>query len=531
MKQIITALLMSFLVTFCRCGNSNEITPVLPQIEASKITNNNGKTYLEVNGVPFPILGAQIRLDGLMNCDQYPVEKIEDYFAKAKELGLNCVQIPIWWNLIEPKKDAFAFEVVDKVLGYALTYGLKIELLWFSTNMCGDSFTYLTPLYIMSEPNKKLRRENEGSFWGYYGYIYSLILNDPWILERECNAVTQLFNHIRQWDMEHGNTMPVITAQIHNEPDGFNRWRIDQYNIKAKDGSPLSKDDAWKMILDAVDQVGRAVQASSYKVATRVNVTLINGTNGFQEHRAAKPLDVFNLKGIDFVSFDPYVPSITELKPEILLYKAMQGNYPLIAENKGVYLNTPSLILASVALGSGYDIYDLATSKYFMDNTSIPNEIDHGVYTWDLKEKPHTPAIRKILTGLVAAAPVAAQTKTENFMAFNVQSDYPAEKIIQTIKTEYVTIAFSTQEKAIGFAIDDGNAVYIYVTENAEIELDNATFNRVETGAFDTAGHFIPVSNHSLSAKSLTPEPGILYKVSYTNAVLQASNTISFIGK
>ena len=128
---------------------------------------------MEVNGVPFPLLGAQIRLDALINCDKYPLEKIEEYFAKAKDLGVNCVQVSVWWNLIEPQKDKFSFDVVDKILDYAVRYDLKIELLWFSTNFIGDSWTYFVPLYVMKEPGKILRMDNEGSFFGYYGYRHS----------------------------------------------------------------------------------------------------------------------------------------------------------------------------------------------------------------------------------------------------------------------------------------------------------------------------------------------------------------------
>lgn len=524
--------LLLFSATGCGKGENPAINnePVLPQIEVSKVITQNGKSYLSVDGVPFPLLGAQVRLDALLNCDKYSIVQVEDYFVKAQALGINCLQIPIWWNLIEPQKDTFSFDVVDKILEYAVQYKLKIELLWFSTNMCGDSFSYLTPQYILSAPGKKFRRDNEGDFWDYYGYIYLLNLNDEWIIERETNAITRLFNHIRTWDEKNGNTHPVITAQIHNEPDITVRWRIDQYHIKAMDGSPMSKDYAWAMVTDAVDKVGQAVKGSSYKVATRVNLTRGNGVDGFSEYPAGTPVDMFDLGGIDFVSFDPYVTSLDILKPEILAYKSLQGNYPLVAENKGVYENTPSLILASMALGSGYDIYDLATSKYFIDHTGEPENIDHGIYTWDLQEKKHTPAVRKILKGLVAAAPVTAQTRTENFAAFNVKTDMPVQQITQTVRTEHLQLTFTTQDGALGFAIDDGSAVYIYTTDNAMVTLSNATFGVVEVGSFNNEGIFLKEADAALNGNQLNPAPGILYKISYSDATMQTSTTTSFIG-
>ena len=61
--------------------------------EISKLITLNGKTYLTVNNVPFPVLGAQIRLDALLNCDNKTMADVEAYFVKAKELGVNCVHI------------------------------------------------------------------------------------------------------------------------------------------------------------------------------------------------------------------------------------------------------------------------------------------------------------------------------------------------------------------------------------------------------------------------------------------------------
>lgn len=530
---IINTLLLFFLATGCSKGENPTIKeePILPQVDVSKITTVDGKSFLSVDGIPFPLLGAQVRLDALLNCDKYSISQVEDYFVKAQALGVNCLQIPIWWNLIEPQKNSFSFEVVDKILEYAVHYKIKIELLWFSTNMCGDSFTYLTPQYIMNEPGKKFRRDNEGDFWDYYGYIYLLNLNDAWIIERETNAITKLFNHIHVWDERNGNTHPVITAQIHNEPDILVRWRIDQYHIKGLGGSPMSKEYAWRMVTDAVDKVGQAVQTSSYKVATRVNLVRANRVNGFPEYPAGSPHDIHKLTGIDFVSFDPYVTTLEILKPEILAYKSLPENYPLVAENKGSYENTPSLILASVALGSGYNIYDLATSKFFIDHTSEPDNIDHGVYTWNLQEKDHTPAVQKILKGLILAAPVVAKTRTENFVAFNVKTDTPVQQVTQDIRSEHLQLTFSTLDAALGFAIDDKNAVYIYVTDNATISLSNATFGAVETGKFNSKGNFIKEGDAKLDVNQLNPIPGILYKIPYSGATPQTSSVESFIGK
>lgn len=146
--------------------------------------------------------------------------------------------------------------------------------------MCGETFSYLTPQYVLKDSNKRFYRTNEGAFWDYYGYQYFLHLDDAWVLERETQAITRLFNHIRNWDAEHGDRHPVIAAQIHNEPDIFMRWRLADYKVSYRNGMELTKPAAWVMTLNALDAVGKAVQQSPYKVLTRVNLTSSDGGIG-----------------------------------------------------------------------------------------------------------------------------------------------------------------------------------------------------------------------------------------------------------
>lgn len=339
---ILTYALVFFSLFATACSDNNNETyvePILSQIEVSKLVTENNKTYVSVDGKPFPFLGAQIRLDALLNCDKMTINEVENYFKKAQELGLNCVQIPISWNMVEPKENKYDYSILNSILQFVNKYNLKMELLWFSTNMVGDSFSYLIPQYVLQEYNKRFSRNDEGNFWNYYGYQYTMILDDEWVLERETKAITALFNHIRYWDSQNGDKHPVISAQIHNEPDALMRWRIDQKDLKYRDGTPLSKEKAWTMITNALNTVGKAVKNSSYKVVTRVNLIYGDGINPFPEATNARPKDVFDLQGIDFIGVDAYKDNIKHLKNEVMAYASIAGNYALVAENKGSYTN------------------------------------------------------------------------------------------------------------------------------------------------------------------------------------------------
>lgn len=459
----------------CSKNDSDERDePVLSQIKVSELVTADGKTYVNVEGKPFAFMGAQIRLDAFLNCDKKKVSELEPYFQKAAELGLNCMQIPVSWNMVEPKQDQYDFSVVDYVLEYCNKYNLRMELLWFSTNMIGDSFSYLVPTYILATPRLRLWRNDEGTFWNYYGYQYALILDDSWLLERETKAVKRLFDHIRYWDSKHGDRHPVISAQIHNEPDGFVRWRIDQKKYRFKDGTTLTKERAWEMTCNALDAVGQAVQNSSYKVVTRTNLVKGNGISPFDEAVCASPKDIFDLKGIDFISVDIYRNDVDEVRDEVEAYASISGNYALVGENKGSYSYSPSLILTAFAAGGGYDIYDLATSRFFIDNTNDSEGIDHGVYTYDLMPTVITEPTKKIVKGIVLASEDIAVASPADIAAFNVDENVPARNRTQTLSTSSLTIDFSTAEGAIGFVVDRSSYAIVYSTENAKFAIQKA---------------------------------------------------------
>ncbi len=526
----------NFLTNANKTAAGLSILDTLPQIEVSKLEIANGKTYLSVDGIPFPLFGAQIRLDALLNCDLMSLSDIESYFIKAKDLGVNCVQVPIAWNMIESSEGNFDFTIVNHMLSLANEYELKMELLWFSTNMVGDSFSYLVPEYILTNPIKRFWRNDEGWFWDYYGYQYTMILDDAWVLEKEINAVTKLFDHIRIWDSENGEKHPVITAQIHNEPDALVRWRLTQKGLKYRDGTPLTKVTAWEMTLNALNEVGKAVKNSTYKVATRANLIGGDLINPYPEATNAKPKDVFDLEGIDFIGVDSYKDNLKNLKNEVIAYASIPGNYALVAENKGSYENAPSLILTTAAIGGAYDIYDLATSKYFIDNTTVPNEIDHGVYTWDLQEKWYngqwfTDKNRRIIKGLVKSSVDVALVKPEDFAAFNVSDNYPLQQKHQQIQTTGVKINCQTSTNSIGFVLDMKTHLLVYSVYDTWYQFDNGTFGNIISGKYNANGIFIQEGTASLSStNSLDAVGGVLYKIDYTSSGSLQSTTIQNIG-
>lgn len=508
---------------------NNEVP--LSAITVSRIAQTGeGKPYLEVDGHPFAVYGAQIRFDVFTNCEQMSWAKFEEYFAAARKLKVNTVEVTVPWKFIEPQEGKFDFSQVDKILSLCNKYDLKMELLWFSTNMIGDSYSWLVPSYVINKSSIKFKRNDPGATHYLYGYYHGLVLNDEWLLEKETRAITKLFNHIRIWDSKNGNRHPVIAAQIHNEPDAMVRWRMQEKQFKNPDGQSYTQGEIWEMTLEALDVVGKAVQNSTYKVATRTNVISKDGAGikAWPQAPGCYPGDVYELEGIDFLSYDIYNETVNKVASDVAAYASLQGNYPLVGENRGAYSNTATLILAASALGAGYDIYDLATSQFIADRASDGYESE-GILNPDLSDKAHTPAVRSIIDGLVKASSEVAVASTKDFAVFNIVQDRPVVNVDMTVNTSRATIRFMSVEDAVGFALDREEYIVAYADKNSTLTLSNGTVTSIATGHFKADGSFESDEVQSATSKIMM-KPGVLYKIGFTSSGTLESDTKRYIG-
>ena len=71
----------------------------------------------------------------LLNCDKMTINEVENYFKKVSGTGTKLCANPISWNMVEPKENKYDYSIVNSILQFVNKYNLKMELLWFSTNM------------------------------------------------------------------------------------------------------------------------------------------------------------------------------------------------------------------------------------------------------------------------------------------------------------------------------------------------------------------------------------------------------------
>lgn len=498
---------------------------------------SSGKTYLAVDGKPYTLIGAQIRVDGLYNRDPSltdapaPVtdEELEAYFALAAASGINTLELPLDWARLEPAQDTYDFSSADKLLALANKYGLRCEFLWFSTNMCGDGHGFSIPQYIMDDAVTYPRYEaNTLYFDSMYGQLCYPVLNDPDLMRREAKMLTELMAHVDRWNRANGSKNPLIGMQIHNEADGLLRWRLGQKDLR-RNGASVSSAALWQVTLDALDNAGRAVKAASYRIYTRCNMTVTLGTGEFPQWAGYgfSSLDVLALEGIDIVGDDAYTTNPSAVNAAMRAY-AVNGNLPHIAENMGDYASSPSLFLTTYQAGGAYMFYDFATPQYFVylnNRAGSDYQMDQGLYNPDLTEKAHTAETVRIIRGIAAMGDVLPLVDPDDFAAFNIGTETPATRLTQTICTSGLSLTYTTEAGGIAFAIEHEGYVYLYATADCRISVNNASYIlRGEIGAFRD-GTYEVADRVYLSPNGISVRAGQLTRVRIRSVTTPVTST------
>lgn len=519
----------------------DEPTPIDPDADylvSRIVTTETGKTYIEVDGKPYAIRGGQVRLDGLTN--DYLNEagrpapltdsEIEEYFKVAKQIGLNTLEIPIEWRRIEPEKDQYDFTLVDKILTMANNNGLKVEILWFSTNMCGDSCANQLPPYIFNDSVTYSRFTCDKEVVSrMYGEMTWLIGNDPDLMEREALALTNMMEHIHTWNLANGMKNPLIGVQVQNEADGMLRWRLDQRSLKYN-GSPADPEFVWNAILGGLDNAGKAVKNAKYKVYTRVNLTVTLGTGKFPQfpNHNFTPQDVLDLEGIDIVGDDAYNEEPSIVNRDMKQFGALSGNYPHIAENMGDYSSSASLFLTTYQAGGSYMFYDMATPEFFIWlNGGSSYRMDQGLINYDFSYKDHSEQTIDIINGIKKMDSIVPVVSSEDFAVFNVQTQLPVTNYTQTICTSNLEIKYHTTNGGIAFAIEHDGYLYIYSTEDCVFSVLNAKYYYAAQIGYYNGEEFV------VEDKAPLPYMGVdfevkgskLYRLKITEVVREVTST------
>jgi beta-galactosidase GanA len=95
--------------------------------ELPRLAQQDGRATLMVDGQPYLILGAQVD-----NSSGWP-DRLAAVWPAAERMKLNTLEVPVYWEQVEPVKGTFDFTVVDAVLQQARAHKTRLVLLWFGT--------------------------------------------------------------------------------------------------------------------------------------------------------------------------------------------------------------------------------------------------------------------------------------------------------------------------------------------------------------------------------------------------------------
>jgi len=175
---------------------ATQAAPAMPHL-----VHRDGRHALIVDGEPFLILGAQCN-----NSSAWPAT-LPKVWSAMETLHVNTLEIPIYWEQLEPEPGRYDYSVLDTIIAQAREHGLRLELLWFATWKNGSN--HYMPEWM------KLQPATYPNMLGPDGQeIDSPSPHAPATLEADIRAFTAFMQHLREVDPQH----TVIMVQVENEP-------------------------------------------------------------------------------------------------------------------------------------------------------------------------------------------------------------------------------------------------------------------------------------------------------------------------
>jgi hypothetical protein len=173
-----------------------------------KIVNHNGRYTLLVDNQPYLILGGQAH-----NSSAWP-STLPAVWTAIDNLHANTLEIPIYWEQIEPEQNKFDYSLIDTLLTQGRQHHTRLVLLWFATWKNGSN--HYMPAWMKTQPDR---------YPNCIGKNGSPIDSPSPIadatLEADKTAFAAVMRHLKNADPQH----TVIMVQVENEPGAWGTVR------------------------------------------------------------------------------------------------------------------------------------------------------------------------------------------------------------------------------------------------------------------------------------------------------------------
>ncbi|WP_460584579.1 DUF5597 domain-containing protein [Hymenobacter arcticus] len=167
-----------------------------------RLVKQNGRYALFVDGAPFLMLGAQVH-----NSSAWPAVLPTVVWPAMQALHANTVEMPVYWEQLEPEPGRFDFSVVDGLVAQARAHHVRLVLLWFGTWKNGSN--HYLPAWM------KRQLQLYPNVVGAAGQpLDSPSPHAPATLAADIKAFTAFMGHLKRIDP----VRTVIMVQVENEP-------------------------------------------------------------------------------------------------------------------------------------------------------------------------------------------------------------------------------------------------------------------------------------------------------------------------
>ncbi|HTD41371.1 MAG TPA: DUF5597 domain-containing protein [Mucilaginibacter sp.] len=180
----------------------------IPQTLLPQVIEKNGHHALLVDGKPYFILGGQAH-----NSSAWPA-MLPKIWQAIDDMHANTLEIPIYWEQIEPKQGGFDFSLVDMILSQAMQHHKHVVLLWFATWKNGSN-------HYMPEWMKRDAAKYPNITGSKGQSVDSPSPHSRATLEADAKAFTEVMKHLKKSDTQH----TVIMVQVENESGSWDTMR------------------------------------------------------------------------------------------------------------------------------------------------------------------------------------------------------------------------------------------------------------------------------------------------------------------
>ena len=481
----------------------------------SKLVRTANKNYIDYNGLPYLVYGIQLRIDDYLGGSPYSdatkLANVYQYFERTSLAGFRDASVPIPWSYIETADGTFNFTLIDNYLTNANKYNLRLQFLWFGSNICGWS---TVPYYISS--NK--------TAYPVISTVYQapVVFTTAKLIEKEVRAVTTLMNYIAQKDVN----KRVVLVQVENEPD-----HIGPTTTMWGGGQKVG---GYHML----DTIGQVIHRSPADMVTRVNLA------GYTTDAS----DFGSLKGINIVGRDSYSDALNNYQTSSS-YFVYPWNSNYTPENGGQYKNLINLILAGFDKGLGYINYELRTtgsrwSTYDLGlyrGTSTNDWIErdgsqqvaYSLTKTDYKTEVNLSEVKDFNALVYKADKRIAKSPDSKNAAFNLSDAQTTVNETKTFSTYTVTYTSTVGGEAFALEDENGDIILLSLKNNSSFTFQSLPANlHVSIGYFDelnvwhqTSSRNIIGNNVTLNAKEVALLTTTVYTTESTEVPTVNKNT------